>query len=169
MITWCHRNPTTSTGEKCEALQGRLEGRAACREPRTQQVHVRRTRREGYQGMRRLGRRMWQRAERRRCATAPAAAAGLWYRSTPRAPGGRWSAGRVRCTRARGLRYCKAHRHSQLSRRERLKGQEPRTIRSEVSFRSNLQFCFKQLQKGFRLSEAVDDGAGKEMIWVPKI
>jgi hypothetical protein len=58
------------------------------------------------------------------------------------------------------------------------------TVRSEVSFRSDMQFCFKQLyrqiidfcerkfirafdlQKGFSLSEAVDDGAGKEMVWV---
>ena len=56
-------------------------------------------------------------------------------------------------------------------------------IRSEVSFRSSMQFCFKQLyrlcerrfvrtfalQKEFSHLEAVHDGSGKEMVWVPKI
>ncbi len=58
-----------------------------------------------------------------------------------------------------------------------------RSIRSEVSFHSGMHRAFKQsyrlcerrfvrtinLQKGFSLLEAVNDGSGKEMVWVPKI
>ncbi len=50
-------------------------------------------------------------------------------------------------------------------------------IRSEVSFQSKqlYRLCKRRfvrtmdLQKAFSLSEAVNDGYGKEMVWVPKI